>query len=295
MADKHISTWDVISDLNVLGLLFFMGVSLVFFFNQEWGSGIVLLCFPLSIAIFTFTFRILAILKPNTHVDGLPLEQFPFGDEHHLAILFKWGLVISMLILLVLGYEYLVSPAYFQVLFDTFMFMITFVYIICFHLAVNKVWVTARVELDYRDVMNEMSAPGDGGGAVGKKYVLWGATRERFNRFSIINIIMFAFILLANFIELAIIQDRYAIPISLPEDGAGGANFGFPVVLVTILVLEPVIFIFILGKAYKEIYNYDVDDLIPSLVKIEQDDKRRELIIKFLERAREIRFLSKNK
>ncbi|MHA1684729.1 MAG: hypothetical protein ACTSUE_27570 [Promethearchaeota archaeon] len=280
MNSRRITTKFVISDMHVIGLLFFTLVSLILFFNQEWGFGSYILFIPITIGIFAFIFRIVSIMRPNAGIQGVPIRQYPLGDENYLQSLFMFGFVITMFLIISLGYEFLISSSYFNTVFDLFMFLLCFIYLLCFHVAINKIWLTARIELDFR---------GETGtnGYDDKTYTIWGPSQVQFDKFTILNIVIFISLLLLNVIELIVPEENSLIALPLPRVYLEEDFYHFPVLILGIFIIDPVFFVLVLSRIYNDIYDLDVDKIIPSVVKIEDDDDKRERIIRFLEKLNE--------
>jgi hypothetical protein len=241
-------------------------------------------------------FRAATVLKPAISVHGIPLYQHPFGDETYLQNVFQFAFAITAVLILALGYETEISSQYFEVLFKGFLFLITFTFIASIHLALNKLWVTARIELQVKVPVpppeefqtDEFSflAPASSE----KTYVLWSPTQQKFDKFSILNLVVFICFLVAISIEMISQTVIPLLPIQLPGTSTGQIwQYSLSLFTTLALVIEPIFFYLVVKRLHDEIYAYKVEELVPLLVKLEPDNAARERLVKFLERILEFR------
>nr|MDO8115447.1 hypothetical protein [Candidatus Sigynarchaeota archaeon] len=293
---EKIATKDVLVHYSVLGTVVITLVAFVMFFSQGWGFGVYLVAIPSCLGFFALYFKIAELLKPNTAIKGVPLYQHPFGDESYIHGIFFSGYIISLFLLITLGYEALISPHYFVPIFRSFMFLISLTFISCVHLAINKAWITARIELIVKqDSANPEFLDDDDLALIStvpnvKKYSIWSPVQDKFERFTLLNILIYVFLVLMNVLDL-ISQTRLDIlPISLPgTPEAGESAFFLSLAHLMSFIFDPIFFSLVMKTLYGEIYNYKIEKLAPVLVKLEKDDAARERLIKFLEKIQDLR------
>ncbi|MHA1716888.1 MAG: hypothetical protein ACTSXP_14685 [Promethearchaeota archaeon] len=290
---------DVFTDINMAGLMLFTVFGFTIFFSQGWKNSIYIIAIPVILLIFSIYFRLIMLFKKNLSIEGIPLEQYPFGDERYIFSVFKFGFILSMILLITFGYESKLSGPHLGLLFNLFIFFFSCIYILCFHVALNKAWLSARIELDFfktkqgsflfddKESLAEFNFT-----RTRVKYTLWTPTQVRLERFSIINILMFLSLAGATFFDL-ISKNRFnIIPLQLP--GNESNEFYLSLMNIVIMVVEPLFYIFMARKLYHDVFNYDIDKLAQVLVKIELDDILREKIILFLEKIQTYRMLRAN-
>lgn len=294
---EKIMTKDVLFHHDILGMSIITVVACILFFSQNWGYGAFILLIPICLGFFAFFFKIAEIMKPNTVIPQIPFYQHPFGDESYLHSIFFSGYVVVLVLLITEGYESIIYPEIFQTLFQIFTFLIVLTYISCFHVAINKAWITARIELYVNQDATTSSALLDDEEMEivpflpkTKKYTLWSAAQQKFERLTMLNILIYLFLLIMNVIDW-ISQTRIdLLPISLP--GAGQISFKFSLANLLSFIFSPLFFIILVKKLYNEIFTFNVEKIASVLVKIVPDDATRERIIKFLEKIHDIRKIS---
>jgi len=266
-------------------------------FSQGWGIGASFLLVPAVLGFFAIFFDILAISKPNTNIAGVAMFQHPFGDEGYMHGVFFVGYIVDLLLMVVLGYEAKLAPNFFASVFKTFTFLITITFASCFHVAINKAWLTARIDF-FTEEKNAMDPAVDEDEDVSmimplpirKKYTLWCPMQQKFEQFTIINIMLYIFLLVLNIIDMVSQLQVNVIIVYLPGIGVEGQATGYiSLSQVTTLALSTAFFIMVLRTLHEEIYNYNIDHLSSVLIKLEPNDIKRERVIKFLEKIKDYR------
>jgi hypothetical protein len=294
---ERVTLKDVLLNYSILGTIIITLACCVIFFSQGWGFGAFFLLVPACLGFFSIYFDILAILKPNTNIPGIALFQHPLGDEGYMHGVFFVGYIIELLLTVVLGYEAKLAPDFFAPVFKIFAFLMTITFVSCFHVAINKAWITARIELfteeksardpavdEDEDFSMIMPLPSH------KKYTLWCPAQQEFERFTIINVLLYIFLLVLNIIDMVSQLQVNVIVVPLPGIGVEGPATGYlSLSQVTSFGLSTVFFIVVLHKIYNETYDYNVEHLSSVLVKLEPSDVVRERIIKFLEKILDYR------
>jgi hypothetical protein len=291
---EKITTKDVLFHHDILGMSIITIVACIILFSQGWGYGFYILSIPLCLGFFAFFFKIAEIMKPNTVIPQIPLFQHPFGDEGYMHGIFFSGYVVVLILLIVEGYESIIYPAMFLPLFKIFTFLIVLTFISCFHVAINKAWITARIELYINQDPATSSAFLDDEDTEiipfmpkAKHYTIWSAMQQKFERLTLLNILVYAFLLIMNIIDW-ISQTRVVIlPVALP--GTGQAVFSLSLADFISFIISPLMFVILMRKLYDEIFTFDVQKIAPVIVKLVPEDATREKIIKFFEKIQEMR------
>ncbi|MBN2150534.1 MAG: hypothetical protein JW839_03705 [Candidatus Lokiarchaeota archaeon] len=295
---ERVGTKDVLLNHSILGTMAITLACCVIILSQGWGPGAFFLLVPASLGFFSILFDILAITKPNTNIQGIAMFQHPLGDEGYMHGVFFVGYIIDLLLTVALGYEARLSPNFFAPVFKIFSFLITITFISCFHVASNKAWLTARIELFTEEKKSAMDPAADGDEDLSiimplpkhKKYTLWCPAQQKFERFTIINILLYILLLVLNFIDMVSQLQLNVIVVPLPGISVEGPVTGHISLSQLIsLGLSTSFFVVVLRTLYVEVYGYDVEHLASVLVKLEPDDATRERIVKFLEKIRESR------
>lgn len=229
-------------------------------------------------------------MKPSSEIEKIPLKQYPFGDEDYLSKIFMFGYLISMVILISMGYESLILIKYITSIFDIFMFLLAFLYITCFHLALNSTWINSRMELEVN--ANPISPKEeeyfeDFKPKKKKIYTIWAPSQVKFRKFSILNIIFFLIFLGMLFLDLFTQTGLRLLELPIPRTALESEAYTMSLFYAAIFIIEPVLFIAISRTLYEEIYHYKIEKIAPLLVKIEPDDILREKVIKLLERIQD--------
>ncbi|HME54713.1 MAG TPA: hypothetical protein VKM55_21075 [Candidatus Lokiarchaeia archaeon] len=292
---EKITSMDVLFHHDILGMSIITVVACILFFSQNWGfGGVYILLIPVCLGFFAFYFKIAEIMHPNTVIPQIPLYQHPFGDESYLHSVFFTGYVVVFILIITEGYESIIYSALFLTLFKIFTFLIVLTFISCFHVAINKAWLTARIELYVKqDTTPSATYLNDEDMGIvpflptTKHYTIWSAAQQKFERLTLLNILIYLFLLIINVIDW-ISQTRIdLLPISLP--GAGQIVFKLSLADLVSFIFSPVFFIILIKTLYDDIYNFDVEKIASVLVKIEPDNATREHIIKFFEKIQEMR------
>jgi hypothetical protein len=188
----------VLLNYSILGTVVITLVCCVIILSQGWGIGAFFLVIPACLGFFSIFFDILAILKPNMNIAGLAMFQHPLGDESYMHGVFFVGYITDLLLTVVIGYEARLAPDYFQPVFKICTFLMTITYISCFHVAINKAWLTTRIELFTEEKMiKDPAVEADEDLTViislpkHKKYTLWCPSQEKFELFTIANILLY--------------------------------------------------------------------------------------------------------
>ncbi len=294
---ERVSIKDVLLNYSILGKILITLACCVLIFSQGWGVGAFLLLIPACLGFFAFFFEVITIMKPNTNIAGVAMFQHPLGDEGYIHGVFFVGYIIELLFTVTLGYEAKLAPDFFAPVFKIFAFLMTITFLSCFHVAINKAWLTARIELfteeksvrdpavdDDEDRSMIMPLPSY------RKHTLWCPAQQKFERFTIINILLFIFLLVLNIIDMVSPLQLNVFAVPLPGIGVSGPTTGYLSLSQLIsLGLSTSFFIVVLRTLYVEIYDYNVEHLSGVLVKLEPDDATRERIIKFLEKIKDFR------
>ncbi|MEX2683884.1 MAG: hypothetical protein Q6373_020100 [Candidatus Sigynarchaeota archaeon] len=295
---ERVSIKDILLNYSILGTLVITLACCVVILSQGWGMGALYLSIPAILGFFAIFFDILAISKPNVNIAGVAMFQYPLGDEAYMHGVFFVGYIVDLLLTVVLGYEAKLAPNFFAPVFKIFTFLITITFASCFHVAINKAWLTARIDLfteeksgrvhafdeEDEDLSIMMPLP------IHKKYTLWSPAQQRFERFTIINIIIYIFLLMLNIIDIISQLQVNVIIVYLPGIGMEGPATGYiSLSQVITLALSTIFFVVVLRTLYIEIYDYNIEHLSSVLVKLEPDDIKRERIIKFLEKIKDYR------
>ncbi len=294
---ERVTIKDVLLNHSILGTIIITLACFVIVFSQGWGLGALFLLVPGCLGFFAIFFDIVTIMKPNTNIAGVAMFQHPLGDEGYMHGVFFVGYIIELLLTVVLGYEAKLAPDFFAPVFKIFSFLMTITFISCFHVAVNKAWLTARIELfteektardhsvdEDEDLSMIMPLPSL------RKYTLWCPAQQKFDRFTIINILLYVFLLVLNIIDMVSQLQVNVITVPLPGIGVSGPTTGYLSLSQLIsLGLSTTFFIVVIRTLYMEIYGFNVEHLSSVLVKLEPNDAKRERIIKFLEKIQDFR------
>ncbi len=294
---ERVSTKDVLLNYSILGTVLITLACCVIILSQGWGVGALFLSIPAILGFFSIFFDILAITKPNTNIAGIAMFQHPLGDEGYMHGVFFVGYVIELLLTVALGYEAKLSPNFFAPVFKIFAFLMTITFSSCFHVAINKAWLTARIDL-FTEEKSARDPAVDGDEDLSmimplpslKKYTLWCPAQQKFDRFTIINILLYILLLVLNVIDMVSQLQVNVIVVPLPGIGVAGPVTGHvSLSQVITLGLSTAFFIVVLRTLYNETYDYNVEHLSGVLVKLEPNDATRERIIKFLEKIQDYR------
>jgi hypothetical protein len=294
---ERVSTKDVLLNYSILGTIIITLSCCVIVFSQGWGLGTLFLLVPACLGFFAFFFDIVNIMKPNTNIAGVAMFQHPLGDEGYMHGVFFVGYIIELLLTVALGYEAKLVPDFFAPVFKIFSFLMTITFTSCFHVAINKAWLTARIELfieekslrdpvvdEDEDLSMIMPLPSH------RKHTLWCPAQQKFERFTIINIMLYIFLIVLNIIDMVSQLQLNVFSIPLPGISVSGQATGYlSLSQVISLGLSTTFFIVVLRTLYVEIYDYNVEHLSGVLVKLEPNDATRERIIKFLEKIQDFR------
>ncbi|MHA1849120.1 MAG: hypothetical protein ACTSXU_15860 [Promethearchaeota archaeon] len=292
LIDNNEPRRNIYSDINIISLVIFTVFSSAIFLSQDWGLGSSLLVIPSVLGFFAIFFRVIWILKPRTNIPTIPLRQYPFGDENFHHTLFTFGYILSSIILIILGYELILNQGNLRFIFKSSIFILSFIIIACVHVSMNKIWLDARLELDYieldkMEIQDELKDDQeDLRVKVQKTYVIWLPSRIRFNKFSILNLISFFFMLTLLLLEFISPSEFRLIRITYPgmEDGNMDNLLTFPVIFLFVMLVDSIMYIGMMKNVFNQIYNFEIDDLLPVLIKIEHDDVARDKIIRLLEK-----------
>ena len=291
---EKVTTKDVLFHHDIIGMSIITVVACILFFSQNWSYGMYMLSIPMCLGFFAYFFKITEIMKGNTVIPQIPLYQHPFGDESYLHGVFFSGYVVVLILLITEGYESIIYPQLFLTLFKIFTFLIVLTFISCFHVAINKAWITARIELYIKQDTTTSSAYFDeeDTGIIpfmpkAKHYTLWSPAQQKFERLTLLNILIYLFLLILNVIDWVSQTRVDLLPISLP--GAGHIVFMLSLADIVSFTFSPVFFTIVARKLYDEIFTFDVEKMTPIIVKIVPDDKTREHVINFLEKIQDMR------
>ncbi|NMC07781.1 MAG: hypothetical protein GYA24_21385 [Candidatus Lokiarchaeota archaeon] len=294
---ERITIKNVLLNHSFLGTIIITFVFCILFFSQGWGTGSIFLVIPACLGFFAFFFDALAIQKPSMNIAGIAMFQHPIGDEGYMHGVFFAGYMIELLLTMAVGYEAKLAPDFFAPVFKIFMFLMIITTLSCLHVAINKAWLTARIELFTKDTSaTQPEIEKDEDLAIiarqpsYKKHVLWSPSQQKFERLTLINIMIYLFLLMLNIIDMISAFQLNVIAIPLPGIGIEGPAMGYlSLSQMTSLGLSVAFFIIVLRTLYTEIYDYNLEHLSDVLVKLEPDDATREHIIKFLEKIQDFR------
>lgn len=298
MSTKTRTTKDVIIDPFTLGTTLVAASGFMVLFIQDWGTGSFIIAIPFAMLLAALFFRSFHVLKPNTTIPGVPFHQHPFGDEEYIASIFQAGCLVIIVLLVAVGYESMISPAGIATLFKLFAFIVTCTCNACVHVAINKMWIGARLEIT-------VAVPGERGPVVDpslsrlapappatKTYVLWAPANLHFQKFSLMNVLVFVALLAVNGIALVTGTMMDFIPVPLPGTKLDPVTTPYmPTLLAASLVLDAVFFLLVTRLLFREINGFDLERIAPILVKLEPDDAMRERVISALERIQELKQL----
>ena len=292
---RKITVYQVLTDTENIGIIIYSVIIFSLFFSQNWGTGFYLISIPGCLGIFGMFMKFTGTLKPKTAIPTIPLYQYPFGNEKTLANIFQTCFYITSLLLLVLGYESIISPKVERFFFKVFLFIIFFIYITCFHITINHIWNKARIELlvikkgekqkpSYEKIVPTLPEV--------ERHTIHSPSQVKFEKFTLLNIVLFIIFLLVLSIDFLGQNILNIILIQLPGTiGTLNDDNAITIILILIQYLEPILLIVVMKQTYKDVYDYNVEHVASELVKIEPDNRRRDKIIAFLEKIKEFRKL----
>nr|MDO8118703.1 hypothetical protein [Candidatus Sigynarchaeota archaeon] len=284
---------DIIGNGAVIGSILTILITFSVFFSQDWGLSAIIIMVPSICGFLGLFFTIMKLLKPHMSLKDVAVIQSPLGDEDFQGNVFQAGFMITMVLLITLGYESLLSPAFIDTTYDILFLLVMFAYVTCFHVSINKMWIEACIKVkvtvppDAASMSEFKNFPEYCPEPSVKTYKIWSPTQNRYEKLSIINILLFITMLVAVILDTVSQVKLLSIPLPLPGLNQDDIPTSLSALVLAIIVIEPVFFGIVSIRVFRETMGYDVNDLAPILVKIEKDDTKREKIIRYLEKVQE--------
>ncbi len=278
---------------SAIGFILTILITYTIFFSQDWGYSGIIIIVPTICGFMGLFFKIMSMLKPHLSLKDVALVQSPLGDEEFQGNVFQTGFTIIIVLFIALGYESLLSPAFIKMTYRIMFLLVMFAYVMCFHVSINKMWIEACIKVNVIVPPDEKLAsefkhfPEFAPEPSTRTYKIWSPTQQRYDKLSIINILLFIAMLAVSIID-AISQEKIvAIPFPLPGLNQADIPTSLSVLAVAVIIIEPVFFGLVSVRVFRETMAYDVDKLAPILVKIERDDVKREKLLRYLEKIQE--------
>ena len=248
----------LIRDLVLFWFLFLLVIT------QVW-ENITLLLFPLITLGFSIFFRIINVNKWRTKFDNPSITYNPLGLEKKHANRLFFSSLFQLILIFWLGAESLYNPLIINRYFYYFNVLFVFVYTFGFLWIFVDLWEYTKIEIIFDRIENPDTENHDS--------VISYLKIKYFRLIVIINFLIFISLNIVNsIISLDPIFDFY---LNLPGTGSAGSE---PLVasflLYIILIVSPFIASISLFLNYRNINNFNIDDLEKVLKPLSDDNQK---------------------